>query len=162
METHRTGGITAIAILNIILGAIVILGGLFQLLGAIVFMYELLRLGAFEIPVGRLSFSLLLLATGIVGVIAGIDILGLRPRARLLSLLYAGLLILSAALSCFVIPILSAIGTYDFGSIDAYGWARLIIFGATYVALPVPYALLLCLVFCRPAWKTTFAKGRPA
>jgi hypothetical protein len=153
---------TAIAVLNIILGAIVILGGLFQLLGAIVFMYELLRLGAFEIPVGRLTFSLLLLATGIVGVIAGAGILRLRPWARPLSLVYAGLLILSAALSCFLIPILAAIGTYDFGAIDASGWVRLIIFAATYVVLPVPYALVLCLVVSKPAWKTAFAKGRPA
>ena len=159
MERHRTGGMTAIAVLNIIFGGLGILNGLFNVLGALALMRELLRLGVFEIPVARLTFSLLTLATGIVGLIAGIGIFALRPWARALSLVYGGLLILSSVFSFFIVPILASIGTYDIGSIDAYGLARLIIFSVIYVVFPVPYSLLLWVVFCTPAWRTTFAKG---
>jgi hypothetical protein len=159
MEKQRTGGMTAIAVFNIIFGGLGILNGLFLVLGSFVLMYELLRLDVFEIPVGRLSFALLILATGIVGLIAGIGIFALRPWARALSLVYGGLLIVSAVLSFFAVPIIATIGTYDIGSIGAYNLARLIIFSAIYVVVPVPYALLLCVVFYKPAWKTTFAKG---
>lgn len=162
MEKFRTSGMTAIAVLNIILGGIGILNGLFLLLGAFYLMSELSRLGVFSIPTARLAFSLLILATGVVGIIAGIGIFRLRPWARALSLVYGGLLILSSVLSYFAVPIIATIGTYDIGSISADGLVRLIIFGAIYVVLPVPYSLLLCVVFCKPAWKTTFAEGGTA
>jgi hypothetical protein len=159
MESHRTGGMTAIAVLNIIFGGLGILNGLFNVLGALALMRELLRLGVFQIPVARSAFSLLTLATGIVGLIAGIGMFALRPWARALSLVYAGLLILSCVFSFFAVPILASIGTYDIGSIDAYGLARLIIFSVIYVVMPVPYSLVLCVVFHKPAWKAAFAKG---
>lgn len=162
MDRRRTGGMTAIAVLNIIVGGLVILSGLFQLLGAIVLMSELSRLGVFEIPMARLTFSLLILATGVVGLIAGVGMLGPRPWARALSLVFAGLLIVSAVFSYFTVPIIATIGAYDIGSIDAYNLARLIIFSVIYVVLPVLYSILLCLVFYRPAWKTAFAKGSTA
>jgi hypothetical protein len=75
---------------------------------------------------------------------------------------YAGLLILSSVVSYLAVPIIATIGTYDIGSISADGLIRLIIFGAIYVALPVPYSILLCVVFYKPAWKATFARGRTA
>jgi hypothetical protein len=99
------------------------------------------------------------LATGIVGLIAGIGMFALRPWARALSLVYGGLLILSCVFSFFAVPILASIGSYDIGSIDAYGLARLIIFSVIYVVMPVPYSLVLCVVFHKPAWKAAFAKG---
>jgi hypothetical protein len=159
MEGDRTGGMTAIAVLNTIFGGLGILNGLFNVLGSIVLMHELLRLGVFEIPVARSAFSLLTLATGIVGLIAGLGMFALRPWARALSLVYGGLLILSSVFSFFIVPILASIGTYDIGSIDAYGLARLIIFCVIYVVLPVPYSLLLYIVFYKPAWRAAFAKG---
>jgi hypothetical protein len=165
LEKHRTGGMTAIAVLTIIFGGLGILSGLFHVLGSLVLMYELLRLGVFEIPIAStysLPFSLLVLATGIVGLIAGIGMFALRPWARELSLVYGGLLILSSVFSCFTLPIIATIGTYDIGSISASGLARLIIFGVIYLVLPVLYPLLLCVVFFSPAWKITFAKGRTA
>ena len=167
MERHRTGGMTAIAVLTIIFGGLGILSGLFHVLGSLVLMYELLRLGVFEIPIAStysLAFSLLVLATGIVGLIAGIGMFALRPWARELSLVYGGLLILSSVFSFFTLPIMASIGTYDYdiGSIGASGLARLIIFGAIYLVLPALYPLLLCVVFFSPAWKITFAKGRTA
>ena len=162
METNRTGGMTAIAVLNIILGGIGILNGLFLLLGALYLISELLRLGAFSIPIARLAFALLILATGVVGLIAGIGILRLRPWARALSLMYGGLLILSSVCSYLAVPIIATIGTYDIGSISAEGLVRLIIFSAIYVVLPVPYSLVLCIVFHKPAWKTIFAGSGPA
>lgn len=165
MEKHRTGGMTAIAVLTIIFGGLGILSGLFHVLGSLVLMYELLRLGVFEIPIAStysLPFSLLVLATGIVGLIAGIGMFALRPWARELSLVYGGLLILSSVFSFFTLPIIATIGTYDIGSISASGLARLIIFGVIYLVLPVLYPLLLCVVFFSPAWKITFAKGRTA
>ena len=162
METHRTGGMTAIAVLSIILGGLEILNGLFRLCGTLVLIYELLRLDVFELPTARLVFSLLILATGIVGVIAGFGTLALRPWARALSLVFGGLLILSAVSSYFIVPIISSLGTYDLRSLDAQGLARLIIFGLVDVVLPVSYAPLLFVVFSRPAWKTAFGKDGTA
>lgn len=162
LQKYRTGGMTTIAVLNIILGSIGILNGSFLLLGALYLMSELLRMGAFYIPIARLAFCLLIWATGAVGLIAGLGIFRLRPWARALSLVYAGLLILSAVFSYLTIPIIATIGTYDIGSISADGLIRLIVFGATYLALPVPYSVLLCVIFCKPAWKAAFARDRTA
>ena len=162
MEKQRTSGMTTIAVINIVVGVIVILSGLFQLLGALALMLELFRMGVFELPAIRLLFSFLLLATGIVGLIAGIGMLSLRPSARELSLVFAGLLIFSAVLSCFTIPIIASIETYDLGAISAGGLARLIIFCVIYVVLPMSYALLLLVAFGRSAWKSAFAKGEAA
>ncbi len=159
MEKHRTGGMTAIAVLNIVVGIIIILAGLFQLLFALTLTYELLRLGAFELPAMRLTFAFLILATGIVGLIAGIGMLSLRPSARDLSLVFAGLLIVSAVLSYFAIEIIASIGTYDLHSISAEGWVRLIIFCMVYVVLPVSYAVILLVVLSTHSWKSAFAKS---
>jgi hypothetical protein len=159
VERHRTGGMTAIAVFNIIFGSLEILKGLFHAIGALVLMFELLRIGAFDIPLARVAFSLLLLATGIVGLTAGIGLLALRPWARALSLAFAGLLILSSALSFLTVPILASIGTSDVGSLSSYNLARLIVFVVLYAIFPVAYSLLLCVVFHKPAWKTGFAKG---
>ncbi|WP_369724371.1 hypothetical protein AB8Z38_09030 [Bradyrhizobium sp. LLZ17] len=162
METYRTGGMTAIAVLNVILGGIGILNGLFLLLGALYLMAELLRLGAFYIPIARLAFCLLILATGVVGLVAGTGIFRLRSWARALSLVYAGLLFLSSALSYLTVPVIATIGSYDMGSISTDGLVRLIIFGAIYVGFPIPYSVLLCVVFYKPAWKAAFARGGTA
>jgi len=162
VERQRTGGMTAIAVLNIAFGSLGILNGLFLVLGSLALMYELLRMGAFGIPIARLTFSLLILATGIVGLIAGIGMLALRPWARPLSLAYGGYLRLSSVFSFFTVPIIASIGTYDVGSISTYDLVRLIIFIVIYVVLPVFYSLLLFVVFSKPAWKTIFAKGRTA
>jgi hypothetical protein len=159
VEKHRTGGMTAIAVLNIAVGVIVILGGLFQLLFALTLTYELLRMGAFELPAMRFMFAFLILATGILGLIAGIRMLSLHPSARALSLVFAGLLVVSAVLSYFAIPIITSIGTYDLRSISAEGSVRLIIFCVVYVVLPVSYGVILFVVFSRPSWKVAFAKG---
>jgi hypothetical protein len=162
VEKQRTSGMTTIAVLNIVVGVIVILSGLFQLLGALALFWELLRMGIFDLPAIRLLFSFLLLATGIVGLIAGIGMLSLRPSARELSFVFAGLLILSAVFSFFTIPIIASIGTYNPRSISAEGLARLVIFSVIYVVLPVSYALLLLVAFGRSAWKSAFAKGEAA
>jgi len=159
VERHRTAGMTAIAVLNIVFGVVGILAGLFNLLGAAVLMFELARLGAFDVPMARLTFALLLLATGIVGLIAGFGVLASRPWARRLSFVYAGLLIASAVVSYLTVPIIATIGTYDIGAVSAEGLARLIIFGFIYVVFPVPYAIVLCVVFLAPAWKAALAKG---
>jgi hypothetical protein len=161
VERRRTGGMTAIAVLNIVFGGVGILNGLYLILGFLAFMYEGLRLGIFNFPVARWAFSLLALATGIVGLVAGIGILMLRPWARALSLVYGGLLIVSCVGSFVVVPIIATIGTglYDIRSIDAYGLARLIIFSVIYIVIPVPYSPIIFLVFHKPAWKATFAKG---
>ena len=158
MERHRTGGMTAIAVLNIVSGGLVILAGLFQALNAIVLMYELLRLGVFQIPMDRVTFALLVLATGIVGLIAGIGMVSLRSWARSLSLVYAGLLIVSCVLSYFSVPIIATIGTYDVGSLSPYNLARVVIFSVIYVVIPAIYSPILCVVFSKPAWKDAFAK----
>jgi hypothetical protein len=162
VERHRTGGMTAIAVLNIGSGGLAILNGLLGLLASFLLMFELLRMGAFDIPIARLAFSLLIIVTGSVGLVAGIGIYGLRPWARPLSLVYGALLILSCVISLFIVPIIASIGTYDLSSLTTYGVVRLILFSVTYVVFPVVYSILLCIVFHKPAWKTAFALGRPA
>ena len=159
MERQRTGGMTAVAVLNIVFGSIGILNGLFLIAGAFFLMHELSRLDVFQIPVARLAFALLALATGIVGLIAGIGILKLRSWARTLSLVYAGLLIALCVLSFFTVPIIASIGTYDLRAIDGSGLARLIVFAAIYLAIPVIYAPVLCIVCSTPTWKLAFAKA---
>jgi hypothetical protein len=158
VERHRTAGMTAIAVLNIVFGALGILAGLFNLLGVMALMNEMVRLHVFEVPIARLSFSLLLLATGIIGMIAGVGMFAPRPWARKLSLAYAGLLIASAVFSYLTIPLIGTIGTYDIRSITGFNLARLIIFGVIYVAMPVPYSIVLCVVFCTSTWRAAFAK----
>jgi hypothetical protein len=155
---YRTVGMTALAVANSFIGGIGILNGIFLALGCAVTMYELFRFGIFEIPVVRVAFAILVLATGIVGLVAGIGILKSRPWARTLNLVYAGLLLLSCVGSYVIEPIIATIGTYDIGSIDASGLTRLIIFGTIDVAIPVPYALVLCVAFRKSARATHFAE----
>ena len=157
---HRTAGMTAIAVLNMVSGVVVILAGLLNVLGVIYLLHQQLRLGVFESPTARGSFALLLLATGIVGLTAGFAMLTPRPWARPASLVYAGLLIASAVFAYAIVPILATIGTYDMSSISAGDLVRLTIFSVIYVVFPVPYAIVLWIVFSAPAWKATFAKGR--
>jgi hypothetical protein len=158
VERHRTGGMTAIAVLNMVVGGVGILNGLYLDLGAVAVMYELLREGVFSIPLGRLSFALLVLATGIVGVVAGIGLLRTHRWARPVSLVYAGLLILLSIGSYLTLPILATIGTYNLAELGAPGLTRLIIFSTINILIPVPYAVILCVVFCKSARKTAFAK----
>jgi hypothetical protein len=162
MDRRRTRGMTAIAVLNILVGGLGILSGLFHLLGAVVLMLELWRLGVFEIPGARFAFPLLVVATGVVGLIAGFGMFALRPWARALSLAFGGLLLLSAVVSCLAVPILASIGAYDLGSMRPYDLARLIIFSVGLVISPVIYSVVLWIVFTRPTWRSAFAKGRTA
>jgi hypothetical protein len=158
LETHRTGGMTVIAVLNIVVGGIEILAGLFPLRGAYEWGVDLL-----VIPAALVAFALLVLAAGVVGIIAGIGMLRLRSWARRLSLVFGGLLILASGgllmlisvFTPFIMPIIASIGTYD----PSADLAAMIPFTVTYVVLPVSYAFVLCVVFRRPAWQATFAKG---
>jgi uncharacterized membrane protein (DUF2068 family) len=159
VERHRTGGMTAIAVITIVFGCLETFAGLFQLLGTLALMLELLRQGVFAIPMARLAFALLVLATGIVGLIAGIGLFSPRPWARTLSFVFAALLILSAVFSFFNVPIIASIGSYDIGSLAAYDLVRLIIFCGIYLVVPAFYALLLCATLFNPAWRSNFAKG---
>ncbi len=162
VEKRLSGGMTATAVVNIALGLLEILNGLFQLLGSLILIRELMRLGVFEKPPARLIFSLILVATGIVGLIAGNRMIALRPSARTLSLVFGGLLIVSAVCSFFVVPIIASIGTYDIRSLSAASLARLILFGVIYVALPVVYSIFLFVVFSSSGWKAAFSKDRGA
>src|ERR1700719_2108583 len=85
LERHRTGGIIVIAVLNIVVGGIEILAGLFALRGASEW-----RVALFVVPAALVAFALLVLAAGVVGTIAAIGMLRLRSWARGLSLVFAG------------------------------------------------------------------------
>lgn len=158
LERHRTGGMTVIAVLNIVVGGIEILAGLFPLRGAYEWGVDL-----FVIPAALVAFALLVLAAGVVGIIAGIGMLRLRSWARRLSLAFSGLLILSAGgllmlisiFTPFIMPIIASIGSYD----PISDPAAMIPFTVTYLVLPVSYSFVLFVVFNRPAWRATFAKG---
>jgi hypothetical protein len=168
MEKRRTGGMTAIAVLNVIVGGLVILTGLFRLFGSGVLIYELTKFNVFDMGallhsvLPRLAFALLVLAAGVAGLIAGIGMFALHPWSRTLSLLCGVLLILSAAFSYLIVPIIATIGTYNVTAIDSAGLVRLIVTSTIYVVLPVAYAIVLFVVFHRPAWRSTFARVRMA
>jgi hypothetical protein len=146
LETHRTGGMIVIAVLNIVVGGIEILAGLFPLRGALEWGVDMLI-----VPAALVAFALLIFAAGVVGIIAGIGMLRLRSWARRLSLVFGGLLILVsgglllliAAFTPFIMPIIASIGTYD-PTVDQ---AAMILFTVTYVVLPVFYACVLSVVF---------------
>ncbi len=89
MEARRTGGMTVIAVLNIVVGGIEILAGLFPLRGALEWGVDM-----FIVPAALVAFALLIFATGAVGIIGGIGMLRLRSWARRSSLVFGGLLIL--------------------------------------------------------------------
>jgi hypothetical protein len=143
LERHRTGGMTVIAVLNIVVGGIEILAGLSQLPGAVM-MYDP---DLFIIPAALVAFALLVLAAGVVGIIAGIGMLRLRSWARRLSLVFGGLLILASGgllmlisvFTPFIIPIIASIGTYDPSSDPA----AMILFTVIYVVLPASHAFVI-------------------
>jgi hypothetical protein len=113
-------------------------------------------------PTARVLFSVLILATGTVGLIAGVRLLALCPSARVLSLVFGGLLIFSSVFSFFTVPIIASIGSYDISSISTEGLVRLIIFGGIDVVLPVFFSFILFAAFYKPGWKATLAKDRTA
>lgn len=160
VEPRRTGGKIVVAVLNMIFGSIGSLNGLLLVAVMVTVMRRLAELGVLQIQMARSAFAILALATGALGLIAGIGVFLLRPWGRTLSLVYGGLLIVIGVLSRFLVPIIASIGTYDAHAVDTTGLVRLIVFGAIYIALPVIYAPLLFIAFNRPRWKTTFAKGR--
>jgi uncharacterized membrane protein (DUF2068 family) len=145
---------TALAVLNIVFGGLGIASGLLRVPRSIVLMYESWRLNVlmFSTTSGAL-IALLILAAGVVGLIAGIGIFALRPWARTLSLVYGGLFVFSSVVS-FAASIVSSHGAYDVTII--------MILVVMYVAIPVAYALVLFLAFQRPGWKATFADGSAA
>jgi len=162
VEPHRTGGMIVVAVLNMIFGCIGILNGLLLVAVVVTLMSRLAELGVPQIQVVRAGFAITALATGVLGVIAGIGVALLRPWGRTLSLIYGGLLIVIGVLSRFLVPLIASIGSYDVRTIDTTGLTRLIVFGAIYLALPVIHAPALFIAFSRPAWKAAFAKGRMA
>jgi len=159
LERHRTGGMTVIAVLTIVVGGIEALAGLVQLADV----PDLLRVSDIIILVARLAFGLPILAAGVVGIIAGIAMLALRPSARTLSLVSGGLLILTpllllilmAVFTPLIIPVFALIGTHDLSATNL----GLMLFTVIYVALPVSYGVVLCVAVRKPAWRATFAKG---
>ena len=162
MDRHRTGAMTVIAVLSIIVGGVEILAGLFPLRGALDMMDHEWRTVIVVIPAALVAFALLVSATGVVGIIAGIGMLRLRAWARRSSLAFGGLLILVplgvlmliAVFTPFIMPIIASIGSYDPSS----DLVAMIPFTVVYVVLPVAYSLVLCVAFSRPAWRATFAK----
>ncbi len=159
METHRTGGMTVIAVLDIVVGGTEILAGLFQLVGTVDMMPPSGSFGILETV--RTAFALPILAAGVVGIIAGIGMLALRSWARTVSLAFSGLLILTSVFLLFLTSALTLLLLPVLASIDGSDptTAGLILFAVVYVALPVSYAFVLWIAFSRPAWRATFAKG---
>ncbi len=147
MGTHRTGGMTAIGVLNIIFGALgglvgllVVLGGGFMAGGGAMMGAEgsdeagmmgggLAAMGGLVmlLGLGTLTINLLLL-------IGGIGVLKVAPWGRTLSIAYGalGVLIYGATLT----------GGVTLTNVIALG-----------------YCLLLLWLFFRPTWKAAFTAG---
>jgi hypothetical protein len=73
----------------------------------------------------------------------------------LLILSAGGLLMMISIFTPFIMPIIASIGSYD----PISDPAAMIPFTVTYLVLPVSYSFVLFVVFNRPAWRATFAKG---
>jgi hypothetical protein len=163
LEARRTGGMTVIAILSILVGGIEILAGVFPLWSALDMIYYEGWTVIVAIPAGLIAFALLLFAAGTVGGIAGLGTFRLRSSARRLSLMFGGLLLLVpigclmliSAFTPFIMPIIASIGSYD-PSVDR---VAMIAFAVVYLGLPAFYAVVLFIAFNRPAWQATFARG---
>jgi hypothetical protein len=158
VERRRTGGMTAVAIVNMIFGGIGILNGLLLVAVMVTLLREEARLGVLEIQVARSAFAITALATGFIGLISGIGIFILRPWGRMLGLAYGVLLLVICVLSFFLVPLIASIRTNGFHASDTTNFVRLIVFGTIYAGVPVIYAPLMLFAFSRPTWKAAFSK----
>ncbi|MCW5777180.1 MAG: hypothetical protein KIS87_12150 [Phycisphaeraceae bacterium] len=148
MNTNRTGGMTAVAVLNFILGGWGMLGGLFLALGG-----GLLAVfggavsasgesgGGAGAGIGLTLVGLLGLFAGLLLVVGGVGILKMKPWARRACLAYAGIA---------VIVNLAGIALLSTG----FGLTQIIGF-----AYP---AIIAYLFLANPQWKQAFTPSAGA
>ena len=95
MKARRTGGMTAVAVVNIVLGSFVLLTGLFAII--------LGQSGIISAPQADtavlIGIGLLSAAGGVIGVIAGIGVLKLRPWGKAMTILFVVLWIVDSVLA---------------------------------------------------------------
>ena len=149
MKKHRTGGMTAVGVLNTVFGGFGILAGLFCLLTAHAVMSRtLVTQDQSVVMLKVLGLGLFGLAVGIVGLIAGIGIFLMARWSRVLNLVFAGVWILNSILS-FAFPVQqSTSGANTAGEV----FGRLL-----GLFLGLIYPIILLVLFNKPAWKTAFA-----
>jgi hypothetical protein len=157
MQQHRTSGMTATAFLTTIFGGLVLFNGLWRAIHTVSGVSDLWREGALDYPAGNILAvallvlpNLLMLAAGIVGIIAGIGTFLLCTWARLLSLAFA-------ALSA-VLPVASYAGVILFWD-GAHVTPRFGIFNMICSVIAVFYSVVLFVAFNKRAWKITFANA---
>jgi hypothetical protein len=148
MTKQRTGGMTAIGVLNIVFGGFGLLAALFSLLAAPTMVARISGYATSEqmseMMLKIQGLGIFALAVSVVGLIAGIGIFWMKQWSRILSLVYAGLWILNGILS-FAFPL-------QLSSTTGVMAAR--VFG---LIIGMVYPIILFVLFNKPAWKTAFA-----
>jgi len=138
---------TVIALLNMVFGGYGMIVGLYGVTLAHAMFSSSLRMSAFSqllhLLIVALGFSVLVLATGIIGLVAGISIFSLRPWARALSLLYGALFVVTGITS----SVINNVASPDQSMVLAI---------ATTLVIYLPYPIILYVVFYKPTWKATF------
>jgi hypothetical protein len=162
MLRERTGGMTAIGVLNLVFGGFGIIFALFGILIALAGIRRGILIEGFmgipgisadkeTIMLKMLEFALFALAVSTVGVVAGIGIFRMAAWARVISLVYAGLWILCTGIFLLfrvqaATPDANASGT--------------IIGRVVGICFDFSYPIILFILFQKPNWKTAFA-ARP-
>jgi len=150
MNKTRTKGMTAVAVVNFVFGALGVFAGLWAMMTFHAVMSRSLTDGkTTQVAMAGLGMALYGVACGIVAIIAGIGVLKLAPWGRILSLSYAGLSIVSSVVSLFM-------PTIESSSAPGAGvWI-----GKTIgFLLGMIYPAILFIVFRRPHWKEAFSSA---
>jgi|GEM_PF-1476037 len=150
MNKTRTGGMTAIAVLNLVFGAILALTNLWVMMGLhAVMSRSFAGAEATAAAMTRLGMSLYYVVCGAVAIVAGVGVLKVAPWGRILSLAYAGLIIPGYVIDIF----LPTIGESSDGGLVL--GAKIIgsIIGSVFWMI---YPVILLIVFQKPSWKEAF------
>lgn len=146
---HRTGGMTAVGVLDIILGVFVLLQGLFVIL-----LGHGLLPATFADPESALGLAIIIalglvaLTAGVIGLVAGIGVFKLRPWGKAMSLLFAALWV---ADSVGAMILFAARSSAETESTDINGRVVAILLRSAYL-------VVLAALFAKPSWKAAFRR----
>ena len=151
MIKARTGGMTAVAVLNFVFGGWAVLQGLSTTLVT----HALISRSGEADPRSLLLILLALLriGCGIVGIIAGIGILRILPWGRTMSLFYAWFYIAIGLIVSLMVLLQAGSNAAGTGPVM---WSVLV------ALLDLIYPVTLIFLFRKPSWKQTFSMSSQA
>lgn len=152
-QTKRTGGLTAIAIMNLSFGA---LGVIVALTAIVAASAQMSRTFVSDSETGLLFLGLFInicnLANSGLGIASGFGLLRVKPWGRLAALAYATVWILSTIVGHFLSIIVA-----KFKSLPPDQMQMEIVMLAASVALTLIYPIILITLLNRQTWKRQFA-----